>query len=89
MPIDLRYSDRFADRHIGPSDDEIHEMLEALGVSSLDELTNQTIPAPIRVEHPLDLPPARSEAELLDLVREIGSRNTLYRSYIGMGYHDT
>lgn len=89
MPIDLNPTDRFVDRHIGPSDDEIRQMLDVLGLASLDELTNQTIPESIRLERPLNLPPARSEHELLELVREIGARNGQYRSFIGMGYADT
>jgi glycine dehydrogenase len=89
MAIDLRYTDRFKDRHIGPSEEEIREMLAVLGVSSLDELIEQTIPASIRLEKPLNLPPALSEHELLENVLDIARKNRVYRSFIGMGYHDT
>ncbi len=89
MPIDLRPTDRFVDRHIGPSDAEIRDMLDTLGLDSLDALIAQTIPAAIRTAHPLNLPPARAESVLLNELQEIAAQNQVYRSFIGMGYHDT
>ncbi len=89
MPIDLNYTDRFVDRHIGPSDEEITAMLERLGLGSLDELVKQVVPQSIRTERPLDLPSPLAEHELLERARELASRNRIYRSFIGMGYHDT
>ncbi|NBC16246.1 MAG: aminomethyl-transferring glycine dehydrogenase, partial [Bacteroidetes bacterium] len=89
MTSTLRYTDRFVHRHLGPSDDEIREMLEMLGLSSLDALVDQTVPAAIRTDRPLDLPPARTEYELLDDLQHIAAQNEVYRSFIGMGYHDT
>jgi glycine dehydrogenase len=81
--------DRFADRHIGPRPDDIAEMLEALGYASLDELTEAVVPADIRLGRALDLPPAAPEEDVLGELRALASRNRVFRSYIGMGYHDT
>ena len=89
MAIDLRPTDRFVRRHIGPSETEMQEMLDALGLASLDELVDQTVPAAIRMKHPLDLPAARSEYELLDDLHGIAAQNDVYRSFIGMGYSGT
>jgi len=63
-------------------------MLETLGLRSLDELVDATVPASIRWEGPLRLPPARGESEVLAELAELASRNRVLRSYIGMGYHD-
>jgi glycine dehydrogenase len=89
MAIDLHFTDRFARRHLGPSETDEAQMLAALGLSSLDELIRETVPAAIRSERPLNLPPARTEYELLDEARAIASKNRVRRSFIGMGYHDT
>jgi glycine dehydrogenase len=74
---------------VGPSQNEIEGMLEALGLSSLDELVDQTVPASIRLDGELDLPDALPEHELLERLREIASKNRVLRSYLGMGYHGT
>jgi glycine dehydrogenase len=76
-------------RHLGPSEAEILEMLEALGLESLDALTDQTVPESIHHRELLDLPAALTETDLLGRLREIASRNRVLRSYIGMGYHGT
>lgn len=89
MPIRLRSTDRFADRHIGPSDSDIREMLDVIGVDSLDALIDETVPASIRMDGNLDLPEALTETALLDRARQLANRNEQYRSYIGMGYHGT
>ncbi len=89
MAIDLSFADRFVDRHIGPSPAEIQEMLQTLGLSSLEELVDQTIPASIRTQRPLALPPALSEAELLKRLQKLAAKNAPFRSFIGMGYYDT
>ena len=60
-----------------------------MGLGSLDELVDQTIPESIRLKNDLDLPDASSEHELLGQVQEIGGLNRVFRSHIGMGYHDT
>ena len=89
MPIDLRPTDRFARRHLGPSEEDVEDMLEMLRLSSLDELIDQAVPSSIRSEAPLDLPPALTQHELLDRAGELAEQNDVYRSYIGMGYHGT
>src|SRR5690554_3809590 len=78
----------FVPRHIGPSSSEVEEMLSTLGHRSLDELIDKTIPADIRLDRKLDLPPPSTEAEVLAEARSIAARNRILRSCIGMGYYD-
>lgn len=80
-------SDIFSARHIGPREEDVPAMLEAIGVSSLDELIEKTVPASIKLEKPLSLPRAMSEYEYLNHVRKLGSKNKLFRSFIGQGYY--
>ena len=87
-PRSLELHEQFVPRHIGPDEAEIAAMLQTLGLASLDELIEQTVPASILRREPLDLPPARSEAELLRALKLLGSRNRVARSFIGMGYYD-
>src|ERR1043165_4646482 len=84
----LAPTDTFVRRHIGPQETEIAEMLALLGCSSLEELTDQTVPKAIRARMDLSLP-ERGEHELIQELRQIASQNRVYRSYIGMGYHGT
>jgi glycine dehydrogenase len=84
----LEHPDRFANRHIGPDEPEVAEMLRVVGASSLDDLIDQTIPSTIRLRRPLNLPAARTEHELLELAHAIAARNETWRSFIGMGYSD-
>ena len=63
-------------------------MLGVVQCKTLDELIDQTIPAGIRLRRPLALPPARSEHELLELAHSISQKNDVWRSFLGMGYHD-
>jgi glycine dehydrogenase len=86
---DLGPADTFVRRHIGPSEDEVREMLGFLGLSSLDELADATVPEAIRLRRPLKLGPPRGEHELLAELKAIASRNEVVRSFIGMGYYDT
>ena len=79
----------FAHRHIGPSDADLKEMLNAVGVSSLDELINQTVPANIRNQEVMDLAEPLTEHEFLVHIQQLARRNKVFRSYIGMGYHNT
>lgn len=83
------YREAFDARHNGPTSEEIAEMLPVVGAGSLDELIDQTIPAGIRLKKPLNLPPARTEAEFLAEFKKLAALNQMWRSYIGMGYHDT
>ncbi len=85
----LRPTDSFARRHLGPRPADLPAMLETIGVSSLEELIAQTVPANIRMQRPLDLPAARTESEVLADLRALAVQNKVYRSFIGMGYADT
>lgn len=81
-------SQGFAQRHLGPNPVEIQQMLEFLGVSSLETLIDQTIPSTIRLNHSLKLPEAQTEYAALNQLKAIASQNKVYRSFIGMGYSD-
>jgi glycine dehydrogenase len=81
--------DAFAPRHLGPSEDEVRRMLATLGVPSLDALIDETVPASIRLRRPLALPSAGGEHQRLAELRALAERNQVYRSFIGLGYHDT
>ena len=89
MAIDLSVTDRFASRHVGPSDADVSAMLDALGVDSLDTLVDEAIPASIRSRKPLDLPPAVTERDLLSEAQDLAKKNAPFRSFIGMGYSGT
>jgi glycine dehydrogenase len=84
----LTHSDTFVRRHLGPDAAEVARMLDTLGYGSLDELIDATIPASIRMRRPLLLGPERSEYELLGELRKLAAKNQVFRSFIGMGYHD-
>ena len=77
----------FQSRHIGPDSAERAAMLKAIGVPSIDALIDQTIPPAIRSRAPLDLPEGETEHAYLRRLRGIAARNTVARSYIGMGYY--
>ncbi|WP_306048757.1 aminomethyl-transferring glycine dehydrogenase [Oceaniradius stylonematis] len=76
-------------RHIGPSPEEMVEMLKTVGADSLDALIDETVPEAIRQSEPLDFGPAKSEHELLWHLRQIAKKNKLFTSMIGQGYHGT
>lgn len=82
------HRDEFPDRHIGPRDKDIITMLDTLGFKSLDELTNKAVPKNISLNRPLDIEEPTSEYELINRIRKISERNKIWRSYIGMGYHN-
>src|SRR5688572_21345463 len=79
-------TERFADRHVGPRPDDLAHMLDTIGVGTLDELIDQTVPASIRTESPLQLGAALTEVEALGRLRELASRNRVMTNLIGMGY---
>ncbi|MBS2031701.1 MAG: aminomethyl-transferring glycine dehydrogenase [Deltaproteobacteria bacterium] len=85
----FHHPDVFADRHVGPDQAEVDEMLQALKVASLDALVAETVPGSIRLPKPLNLPAPRSELELLAELEQVAAQNQVFKSYIGMGYHDT
>ena len=81
--------EHFKSRHIGISADEQKIMLDALGVATLDELIDQTIPKDIRMPKPLALPKALTEQEYAEEIASIAAKNKVFASYIGMGWYDT
>ncbi|NEP41631.1 MAG: hypothetical protein F6K35_21335, partial [Okeania sp. SIO2H7] len=81
-------STNFCPRHIGPASDAIQKMLTVLSVSSLDDLIDKTVPQVIRYQKPLNLPKSLSETAALAQIKEIASKNQVFRSFIGMGYYD-
>jgi glycine dehydrogenase len=89
MNLFEQQSNEFIPRHIGPNDHETRQMLKTIGVSSLSELIDQTVPAGIRMSHSLNIPGAMSEHEYLRHIKEISLWNKPYRNYIGQGYYDT
>ncbi|CCQ51788.1 aminomethyl-transferring glycine dehydrogenase [Crocosphaera watsonii] len=84
----LAPTDSFINRHIGPNSQDIDKMLKVLGFSSLDKLIDATVPQGIRLSKTLILPEAQSEYGALAQLKSIASKNQIFRSYIGMGYHD-
>lgn len=82
-------TDSFVLRHLGPSRNEVAEMLDSIGVSSLDELIYNTIPDDIRLKKVLNLPEAMSENEFASHIQKLGNKNKQFKSYIGLGYHPT
>ncbi len=81
-------TDSFSNRHIGLNESEIAQMLEVLGISSLEDLIDKTVPGTIRLKNDLQLPPALSESAALAKIKAIASKNQVYRSFIGMGYYN-
>lgn len=80
-------TDSFRDRHLGPNPMERQAMLETLGYQDLDRLIDDVVPANIRLKTPLQLPEPIGEREVLLELQKIVSKNKIFRSYIGMGYH--
>ena len=81
--------DTFSKRHIGPNSEEKLAMLKAIGVSSIDELINKTIPSHIRLENDLNIQSGFSEQEYLNHVNGLAQKNKVFKSFIGLGYNDT
>jgi glycine dehydrogenase len=81
--------DQFADRHIGSSPEEVADMLHVVGAPTMDEFVRRVVPDSIRLDEPLPLPPALTEIEVLNRLREHAERNTVATSMIGMGYYGT
>ncbi|MGB3403918.1 MAG: aminomethyl-transferring glycine dehydrogenase [Microcoleaceae cyanobacterium] len=86
--VSLAVADSFIHRHLGSEANEIQQMLDVLGINSLDQLIDKTVPAAIRLQQPLNLPQPLTEAAALAYLKDIASKNSIFRSYIGMGYSD-
>jgi glycine dehydrogenase len=82
-------TDKFVNRHNGPRADDITAMLKKIGASSVDELINQTVPAAIRLQQPLNLPAGMSEFQYHKHLRALAAKNKVFKSYIGLGYFNT
>lgn len=78
----------FERRHIGPSKNEEREMLQTIGIDSLEQLIDETVPNGIRLQNDLDLEPAMSEYEYLSHIKSLSEKNSVFKSYIGLGYHE-
>ncbi len=89
MTSGLPHYDRFVNRHIGPTEDELQIMLQTIGESSLDDVINKTIPENIRLNKELNLPAARTEHDFLQELAGVAAKNVIAKSYIGMGYYGT
>ena len=79
----------FSNRHIGPNQNESAEMLSKIGVKTIEELIDKTIPPHIRLNRELDVASALSEQEYLKHINQLGNKNHVFRSFIGMGYNET
>ena len=89
MNLTLQQTDRFEDRHNGLFDADFDQMLKAVGVTSIDELIEQTVPATIRLPRPLNLPEPKGEQAFLSDFKKLAQQNKVFTSYIGQGYYDT
>jgi len=83
----LEQNEIFIRRHIGPSEDEQLEMCKTLGVSSVKELIDQTVPGSIRLPEALNIGDAQTEEQTLAYLKSVASENQIAKSYIGLGYH--
>lgn len=86
---ELENNDAFTHRHIGPDQVQQQAMLSELGLGSLEEMIQETVPGSIRLNRELALKPGQSETQTLDYLRSLARQNTVNKSYIGMGYHNT
>ena len=82
-------TDAFALRHIGPSENDLQHMFKTIGVDSLEQLIYETVPDNILLKNPLNLDAPLSEYEYLNHIQELGKKNKVFKSYIGLGYHPT
>jgi len=89
MRINLSNQSRFENRHNAPDTEDVNQMLKVIGVDNLDTLISQTVPDKIRLKKPLNLPKAQNEHEFLKNIKKLAMRNQVFKSYIGVGYHDT
>ena len=86
--LKLMNTNSFENRHIGPQAEEQKEMLKAIGVESMEQLISETIPSEIRLPKSMDLEEPMSEYEYLNHIEKIGMKNKVFKSYIGLGYHE-
>ncbi|MFC4213513.1 aminomethyl-transferring glycine dehydrogenase [Pedobacter lithocola] len=89
MSLNIHYKEEFQNRHIAPNQEDTEAMLQTVGVNSIDDLIEQTVPATIRLKQPLNLPAAKSETEYLGALKQTSLLNKVFKSFIGQGYYDT
>lgn len=89
MSLNIHYKEDFQNRHIAPNEADTAEMLQTVGVNSIDGLIEQTVPTAIRLKQPLNLPAAKSETEYLSALKQTSLLNKVFKSFIGQGYYDT
>jgi glycine dehydrogenase len=87
--FNAQYHHPFESRHNGPNEADVKEMLKVIGASTLDELIDKTVPKHIRMQEMLNVGEPMSEAQFLDNLRGIASKNKVFKNYIGMGYYGT
>jgi glycine dehydrogenase len=85
----FEFYDIFVDRHVGPNKDDVEKMLSAIGVATLDDLINKTIPDSIKQKNKLPIVPPQTEYEFLNNLKNLASKNKVFRNYIGLGYYPT
>ena len=86
---ELESHEAFVERHIGPREVDKRAMLSALGLTSMQALMSKVVPQSILEDAPLTLPESCTEEQVLQHLRHLASENRVYKSFIGMGYHDT
>lgn len=89
MHLHTKQQQEFLGRHIGPNEHETEKMLQTIGVASVNELIEKTVPASIRLSKELSVDAPISEYEYLKKITELGNKNELYKNCIGMGYYGT
>ncbi|MCX6208610.1 MAG: aminomethyl-transferring glycine dehydrogenase [Bacteroidetes bacterium] len=89
MNLFQQQSHEFQGRHIGPNKVDTKKMLDTIGVASIEELVNKTVPEAIRLNHNLNIPAAISEFEYLNELKKVASKNKVFKTYIGQGYYNT
>lgn len=88
MKLDTNFQEKFESRHISPRKSDLPAMLQTIGANSFDELIDKTVPGNIRLKQPLNLPAALSEVDYLAKMKQVASKNKVFKSYIGQGYYD-
>ncbi len=83
------FKENFTRRHIGPNSSELNKILGTIGVKSVEQLLKETIPEKIRLKNDLNIPEGISEMEFLKEIKKLSSLNQKFKTYIGLGYHDT
>ena len=82
-------TDAFALRHLGPRENDLQNMFKTIGVETLEQLISETVPESIRLKKDLDLETPMTEYDYLSHIQELGKKNKVFKSYIGLGYHPT